>query len=107
MATSPNPLRVDLRRQIDKLLALHPKFAFPSVLTSISNTSSSATATKDILDALSRALAFPALTYDVAALFQPILMDLCARWLVLPDLEEHRVFEAFAALMRHHKPIFP
>lgn len=103
MMTSLNPLRIDLRRQIDKLIALHPKFAFPSVLTSTTSNDS----TKDILDALARALAFSALTYDVAALFQPILMDLSTRWLILPDLDEHRVFEAFAALMRHHKSIFP
>lgn len=103
MATPLDPFRVDLRCQIDKLVSTHPEFAFPSVLLPSTDNAS----TKDILDALSRALAFPALTYDVNLLFQPILMDLCARWLLLPDLDAHRVFEAFGALMRHHKEIFP
>jgi hypothetical protein len=84
-----------------KLMTVHPKFVFPSVL------SESAARTTDVLDALARLLAFPALTYDVAVKFQSILVDLCARWMNMPDLEEHRVFEAFGVLLQNHRDIFP
>lgn len=96
-----DPLEFDLRRIIAELLAAHPNFIFPDALASED------AKTNDKLDTLARLLAFPALTEEISTRFRPLLMDLCARWLELDDLEEHRVFEAFALLLCPHQEIYP
>lgn len=98
-------LRFDLKGHVAQLLAEHPRFSFPDILVQYSRTGS--IKTTDGLDALARLLAFPALTEEVSTRFRPLLMDLCARWIGMNDLEDHKVFEAFAALLRPHREIFP
>lgn len=100
-----HPLRFDLKGHVAQLLAEHPRFSFPDILVQYSQTGR--VKTTDVLDALARLLAFPALTDEVSTRFRPLLMDLCSRWIVMSDLEDHKVFEAFATLLRPHREIFP
>ena len=96
-----DPLQFDLRGKVSQLVSAHPGFRFPDVLT---HSTSRAT---ELLNSIARLLAFSALTDEVSMRFRPIIMDLCSRWLDLDDLDEHRVFESFAALVRPHREIFP
>lgn len=95
-----DPLAFDLERIIAELRAAHPHFIFPNAFASED------AKTNDKLNALARLLAFPALTDEISTRFRPLLMDLCARWLELDNLEEHRVFEAFASLLHPHNELF-
>jgi hypothetical protein len=96
-----SPLRLDLRGKVSQLVSAHPRFCFPDALTH------STSRTAEVLNSIARLLAFPALTDEVSAFFRPILMDLCSRWLELDDIDEHHVFESFAALLRPHRELFP
>lgn len=97
-----SPLRIDLHGQINRLVDRFPNYEFPSKFSQLASTSS-----MELLDTLAGLLAFPALTEEVAFTFQPILLDLCARWIGMEGLEDRLVFEAFALLLQSHKEIFP
>lgn len=97
-----NPLRFNLHGQIAQLVALYPNFVFPEIFSRCSTTSSG-----ELLDTVAKLLAFPALTDQVALLFQPLILDLCARWLALEELEDRLVLEGFAALLATHGELYP
>lgn len=97
-----NPLRFNLYGQIAQLVAQHPNFDFPEIFSRCSTTSSG-----ELLNSLARLLAVPALTGKIALGFKPLLLDLCARWLLMEELEDRLVFEAFAALLEPHGEVFP
>jgi midasin len=92
----------DLQKQVVGFLAAYPKFSAPPALIFHETAR-----TTDVLDALATMLAIPAFTARVSTDFRPLLMDLCARWLKLNDLDDARVFEAFASLIGVHEEIYP
>ncbi|KAG6909303.1 hypothetical protein DXG01_001247, partial [Tephrocybe rancida] len=95
-----DPLTINLRRQTTLLLATIPN---PSkYATDIINVKS----TTDLLVTLSQLLQVPAFTLTIATLYQPILFDLCVRWLdVVENTEEQLV--ALCLLLENHEELFP
>ncbi|KAF8309082.1 P-loop containing nucleoside triphosphate hydrolase protein [Clavulina sp. PMI_390] len=93
-------LDFDLNAALKELLDAHPNFSFPDPL-------SQTTSASDKLRALSRLLAFPALTEEISILFRPLIIDLCSRWLENDELDQHSVFEAFCILLKFHNELLP
>ncbi|KAM5539433.1 hypothetical protein V8D89_006885 [Ganoderma adspersum] len=95
-----DPLRLDLRRQTQKLLThLGAESPYATALQNISSKPA-------LLDTLSRLLLAPQHTLLVATLFRPLLLDLCARWLqqVGDKLEK---FEALCLLLELYQELSP
>ncbi|KAI0328990.1 midasin [Cubamyces sp. BRFM 1775] len=80
-----DPLRLNLKRQTQKLLDLQTPFS-----SSLKNAASRTA----LLDLLSNMLSLPQYTLLVASLFRPLLVDLSARWLHQAD----DVLDKFGAL---------
>ncbi|KAI0754666.1 midasin [Daedaleopsis nitida] len=72
--SSHDPLRINLARQLRKLLALFPT---DTPILALQNVSSR----QALLDHLSALLLVPPYTMAVATIFKPILLDFAARWL--------------------------
>ncbi|KAL4081238.1 P-loop containing nucleoside triphosphate hydrolase protein [Scleroderma citrinum] len=86
-----DPLTINLAR----LLTCLPQNAIPA-----------SASTREILDALSRMLARPAMTCTIADVFRPLLIDLCARWMNDEEDMEER-FCALCLLIENNEHIFP
>ncbi len=95
-----DPLRLDLHRQTQKLLA-HLGADSPYA-TTLQNASSK----QALLDTLSRLLLAPQYTLLVAGLFRPILLDLCSRWLHQDDAQFEK-FEALCLLLELYQELYP
>ena len=98
---APNdPLAINLPKQTRVLLAhLPPDSPYLSQI-------SPATSPKALLSILSRLLAVPTLTVTISDLFQPLLIDLCARWLHDQEDLENR-FIALCLLIENHEELYP
>ncbi|KDR82591.1 hypothetical protein GALMADRAFT_206424 [Galerina marginata CBS 339.88] len=95
-----DPLAINLGRQKAFLLSsIAPN-------TKHYNAVKTAPTTRQLLSTLSSLLAVPAFTKLVATCFQPILMDLCARWLESEDGVEGHLF-ALCSLVEVHEELFP
>ena len=95
-----DPLRLNLGRQTRVLLeniSITSNFA-----ADIRNASS----TSQLLAILSTLLAAPSLTLTIAALYRPILFDLCSRWLQHKQNTEDQLV-ALALLLEVHEELFP
>ncbi|TBU59248.1 midasin [Dichomitus squalens] len=95
-----DPLRMDLQRQTQKLVAHLP--AESPFVTALQNISSR----QALLDIVSRLLLLPQYTMLVAGLFRPVLLDLCARWLH-QDGDELEKFEALCLLLEIYQELYP
>ncbi|OCH90921.1 midasin [Obba rivulosa] len=94
-----DPLRINLRRQIQVLLAQLPH-------NSLYTTQLQQVGTRpELLTCLSRLLAIPALTDVVAKAFRPILIDLCARWLHDDENDDEKL-EALCLLLEIHPELY-
>ncbi|KAH9924312.1 midasin [Epithele typhae] len=97
----PDPLRFDLKGQVQKLHDLLPA-RIPYANASLQN----APSRRALLDALSALLHVPHLTMTVSTLFRPILIDLCARWLE-EELELLDKLESLCLMLEVHQELFP
>ncbi|RDB14764.1 Midasin [Hypsizygus marmoreus] len=95
-----DPLTINLRRQTRTLLSTIPASSRHS------NDLLNASSTSELLTILSRLLAQPAFTLTIAALFRPILFDLCARWLGDEQNTEEQLV-ALCLLVEVHEELFP
>ncbi|KAF8895596.1 hypothetical protein BD779DRAFT_1609097 [Infundibulicybe gibba] len=97
-----DPLQINLQRQTRALLDLLPDS--PQISRIKLCTSNS-----QILQALSVLLADAKLTLLISALFRPVLLDLCARWLDDEDEIEKREDQlvALALLIEVHEELYP
>ncbi|KAF9046525.1 hypothetical protein BJ165DRAFT_1527609 [Panaeolus papilionaceus] len=94
-----NPLAINLRRQTRLLRNSIPANSQYSAALE------HATTTRQLLATLSSLLAVPAYTQIVAKLYQPILLDLCARWLEDTENIEQRLI-ALSYLLEVHEELF-
>ncbi|KAH9891844.1 midasin [Cubamyces lactineus] len=92
-----DPLRLNLKRQTQKLLDLKTPFS-----ASLKNAASQTA----LLDVLSNMLSLPQYTMLVASFFRPLLVDLCARWLHQTD-DALDKFEALSMLLEIYPELFP
>ncbi|THH30307.1 hypothetical protein EUX98_g3868, partial [Antrodiella citrinella] len=100
MAEIHDPLRINLKKQTQELLNQLPPTS-PHVIT-LHN----AKTRSELLTALSNILYLRAFTVAVTALFRPILLDLCSRWLLDSHDREDKL-EAFAVLLEVHTELYP
>jgi hypothetical protein len=94
-----DPLTINLTRQTRVLRSLIPP-ASPYA-AALSNASSP----RELLVILSQLLAVPDLTHAVATTFRPILLPLCAQWL-LYDRNEEDILIALSSLIQPHEELF-
>ncbi|KDQ62541.1 hypothetical protein JAAARDRAFT_189845 [Jaapia argillacea MUCL 33604] len=95
-----DPLTINLKKQTLHLLSLLPAGSVhAALLQQVSSRS-------DLLHVLSRLLLVPSLTLAVAAAFRPLLIDLCARWLLDGEQGDEK-FTALALLLEPHEELFP
>jgi midasin len=95
-----HPLRMNLARQTHSLLEkLGTDSQFTFHIQSISTP-------RELLEALSQLLLAPAFTLLVAHEFRPILLDLCARWLLV-DGRSDEILVALCLLLEPHPELFP
>ncbi|KAJ7717676.1 midasin nuclear AAA ATPase [Mycena metata] len=97
-----DPLAINLRGQTRILIAsLSSESPHASTLAAaVSQTST------QISSVLSGLLSAPELTLQIATLFRPILLDLCARWLDGPKITEGQLV-ALCYLLEVHEELFP
>lgn len=95
-----HPLKINLGLQVAALAALLPVNSQQSVALK------QAASTQSLLNLLSDFLTLPSLTSLIAELFQPILLDLCSRW-ILQDSNLEGKFNAACLLVQVHTEIFP
>ncbi|KAI1794980.1 midasin [Ganoderma leucocontextum] len=94
-----DPLRLDLRRQTQKLLGhLGAESPYATTLQNVSSKQA-------LFDALSPLLLVPQYTLLVAGLFRPILLDLCARWLH-QNADKLEKFEALCLLLELYQELY-
>ncbi|THH06083.1 hypothetical protein EW145_g4329 [Phellinidium pouzarii] len=96
----PNPLSLNIHRQLNLLLELIPQDSpfFDELQISSSG--------GGFLPNLSRYMLHPSLTLAIAWAFRPLLMDLCARWLD-EDGDIVDKLEALALLIEVHEELYP
>ncbi|KAJ7029287.1 midasin nuclear AAA ATPase [Mycena alexandri] len=97
-----DPLAINLRGQTRILIASLPSespHAF-MLAAAVSQTST------QLLTVLSGLLSAPELTLQIATLFRPILLDLCARWLDEPKITQGQLV-ALCYLLEVHEELFP
>ncbi|PPR00460.1 hypothetical protein CVT24_004521 [Panaeolus cyanescens] len=94
-----NPLNINLHRQTKRLRSLIPSDS--KHLQTLEHVA----ATHQLLATLSSLLAEPAYTKIVARLYQPILLDLCARWLQGTENIEQKLV-ALCYLLEVHEELF-
>jgi midasin len=99
MDTLANPLTIDLKQQTDTLISQLPSGS------KFSNLLASCNARSTLLSTLSTLLAEPSLTNAISEAFQPLLVDLCARWLQDEEDAERR-FIALCLLIQPHEELF-
>ncbi len=95
-----DPLAINLQRQTKMLLEQLPPSS-PARVT-LQNVPTRA----DLLTTLSFLLATPNLTLPVATAFRPLLLDLCARWLLDSNRLDDKL-EAFCLILELHPELFP
>ncbi|KZV82948.1 hypothetical protein EXIGLDRAFT_754664 [Exidia glandulosa HHB12029] len=91
-----DPLKLDLQRQVAALNAALGVHVVDGTVSRVA-----------LLNSLSRLLAAPQCTLQVAKFFRPLLVDLIARWLLDIDVTEEARFVALALLIETHEEIFP
>ncbi|KAJ7132921.1 midasin nuclear AAA ATPase [Mycena filopes] len=97
-----DPLAMNVRGQTRVLVAsLPPDSPHASALALAASQNST-----QLLTVLSVLLAAPELTLQIATLFRPILLDLCARWLDDPKITEERLV-ALCYILEVHEELFP
>ncbi|RPD62626.1 midasin [Lentinus tigrinus ALCF2SS1-7] len=95
-----DPLRFNLEGQTQKLLSQIARDSpYSTLLQNVSRL--------NLLDTLSGLLRVPQFTMVVAALFRPILLDLCARWLHRAEEETLDKLEALCLLLEIHPELYP
>lgn len=95
-----DPLKMNLSHQTGSLLEkLGADSRFASHIRGI-------TTTRELLNALSQLLVTPAFTLLVAREFRPLLLDLCARWLLVTGHADE-VLLALCLLLEPHPELFP
>ncbi|PFH53375.1 hypothetical protein AMATHDRAFT_1433 [Amanita thiersii Skay4041] len=98
-----DPLAINLRRQVRRLIQKLPQnMQYAAELSNVAPT-------RQLLLALSRLLAHPALTGLIAKMFRPVLMDLCARWVDENENDEYieERLVAIAFLVEVQEELFP
>jgi midasin len=100
-----DPLTINLHRQTQFLISKLPtESPYTKELLGVEDYA-------DLLKTLSRLLSVPSLTMGIASAFRPMLLDLCARWLVEEEEEEEDVCEerliAICMLVEVHEELFP
>lgn len=88
-------LSIPFTLQIDRFLSLYPAQA-----------SLQAAPIETQLTVLSNLLKTPEYTLDIAKLFSPLLVDLCARWLDDEEQDELK-FVAFGLLVPAYEELYP
>ncbi|EAL18568.1 hypothetical protein CNBJ2090 [Cryptococcus deneoformans B-3501A] len=86
---APRPLYIDLWSQVDKFLgdlnlsstSSHSPISIPDIFFSCSASNQASVSIKQLLQALSSLASYPGVFNHVQLRFQPILMDLLARWI--------------------------
>ncbi|KZV78626.1 hypothetical protein EXIGLDRAFT_757556, partial [Exidia glandulosa HHB12029] len=91
-----DPLKLDLQRQVAALNAALGVHVVDGAVSRVT-----------LLNSLSRLLAAPQCTLQIAKFFRPLLVDLTARWLLDIDVPEEARFVALALLIETHEEIFP
>ena len=95
-----DPLRLNLEEQTRKLLNVIARDSpYSAVLQNAPRSG--------LLDTLSSLLRLPQLTEAISTLFNPILIDLCARWLHRPEDERLDKLEALCLLLEVHPELYP
>lgn len=96
----PDPLRLDIKKQVSTLLdQLPPENPHAVVLKDIPSRHA-------LLDTISTLLYVPQHTMLVSRLFRPVLLDLCARWLDR-DVDLLEKFESLCLLLEIHPELYP
>lgn len=95
-----DPLTVNLRRQSQSLLSkISQNIPYLAHI-------SQASTPRALLETLSRLLIVPALTLPIATAFRPLLLDLCARWLLNDEDTEDKLV-ALCLLLQPHEELYP
>ncbi|KAJ7195538.1 P-loop containing nucleoside triphosphate hydrolase protein [Mycena pura] len=98
-----NPLAINLRGQTRALLeSLPPDSPHVDAL----RTAAASQSSTQLVAVLSSLLSSPDLTLLIATIYQPILLDLCARWLDDPKNTEDQLV-ALCYLLEVHEEIYP
>lgn len=101
-----DPLDIDVRRQIaDVVKAVPSSSLFSSHVTKFTTILDNNNG-EEIMSMLSRLLAMPALSLLIAKAFRPLLLDLCARW-ILDDENMDEKLVALNLLLDAHEHLFP
>ena len=98
MSTWNDPLTIDIQKQLSAALRVLPIGSpFTSVLQNLEPNGT-------CLPTISRLLQKPSLTVIIKTAFQPLLVDLCARWLDDDECLDKKL-DAFALLVEVHEEI--
>ncbi|KAI0822070.1 midasin [Trametes gibbosa] len=95
-----DPLRLNLRKQTQKLIDLHYLGDAHSIALK------NAASRKALLELLSRLLLLPQYTMVIATFYRPILLDLCARWLD-QTTDSLQKLETLSLLLGVHPEVYP
>lgn len=98
---APRPLYIDLWSQVNKLLgdlnlsstSSHSPVSIPDIFFSYSASNRASVSIKELLQALSSLASYPGVFNHVQLRFQPILMDLLARWIEESETLDYDLLE--------------
>ena len=99
----PDPLSFNIHEQALSLLRILPpdSHSYHALRDALASNNAG-----NLLSTASNLLAEPSVTVHACRAFQPILLDLCARWLE-SKLAPDRILEAFGLLIDVHEELYP